>query len=523
MAIALALREAVTDGRTLQRTAALITPDRALARRVVAALERWNVPVDDSGGDPLSDTAAGIFRAARGRDRLEWLRAGDLARAPQTSALPARRTRIPHRPAIALLERAILRGPRPRAGTDGLEHALQSLRAERETLHRSDPRRWLTDARSRSRRRTGREAEAGTRTPDRCEKGRAARDCDSHHQVVAALSLDHQKQIGCVRGTRRRSPARYLPGHRRQRTGCRALRWSRTTMPICSALSRPSGWCADPAHPARACASTVRWKRGCSRPIASCLRALSKACGRRSHATIPGSTGRCGSELGLDLPERRIGLSAHDFVQAFGAPEVILSHRVEARRLADRGVALRAAACGGCRRRGMGRGQGTRPALSRLGARARPAGECRSRPNARSRGHRSRCARSGCPVTDIEHWLRDPYTIYAKHILKLQALDPVDTPPGARDRGTVIHKAIGDFTEKFAGGLPADPLAELIALGREAFAPLNDYPEAKAFWWPRFERIARWFVDWEIERRRNCADGLCRGRRANCRSRRISC
>ena len=61
-------------------------------------------------------------------------------------------------------------------------------------------------------------------------------------------------------------------------------------------------------------------------------------------------------------------------------------------------------------------------------------------------------------VTEIEHWLRDPYTIYAKHILKLRALDPVDTPPGARDRGTVIHKAIGDFTAKFADGLPADPL-----------------------------------------------------------------
>jgi ATP-dependent helicase/nuclease subunit B len=105
-------------------------------------------------------------------------------------------------------------------------------------------------------------------------------------------------------------------------------------------------------------------------------------------------------------------------------------------------------------------------------------------------------------VTEIEHWLRDPYTIYAKHILKLQPLDPVDTAPGARDRGTVIHEAIGKFTEQFASGLPTDPYAELIKLGREAFAPLSDYPEAEAFWWPRFERIARWFIEWEIERRK---------------------
>jgi ATP-dependent helicase/nuclease subunit B len=50
-------------------------------------------------------------------------------------------------------------------------------------------------------------------------------------------------------------------------------------------------------------------------------------------------------------------------------------------------------------------------------------------------------------------------------------------------------------------GLPADPMAELLRIGRMHFAPLDDYPEARAFWWPRFQRIARWFVGWEAERR----------------------
>jgi ATP-dependent helicase/nuclease subunit B len=104
-------------------------------------------------------------------------------------------------------------------------------------------------------------------------------------------------------------------------------------------------------------------------------------------------------------------------------------------------------------------------------------------------------------VTEIEHWLRDPYTIYAKHILRLGALDPVDTPPGARDRGIVIHQAIGEFTERYAKALPADPTAALIAIGQNAFKHLEDYPEASAFWWPRFQRIARWFASWETERR----------------------
>ena len=59
---------------------------------------------------------------------------------------------------------------------------------------------------------------------------------------------------------------------------------------------------------------------------------------------------------------------------------------------------------------------------------------------------------------------------------ELRPLDAVDTPPGARDRGTVIHGAIGDFTEKYANGLPPDPLGALLRLGEKHFAALQDYP-----------------------------------------------
>src|SRR5215203_1654869 len=101
-------------------------------------------------------------------------------------------------------------------------------------------------------------------------------------------------------------------------------------------------------------------------------------------------------------------------------------------------------------------------------------------------------------VTEIEHWLRDPYTIYAKHILGLREFDPIDLTPGAADRGSVIHGALGEFTETFAAGLPDDTELELIQIGERHFAPLQDYPEARAFWWPRFQRIARWFAAWEM-------------------------
>jgi ATP-dependent helicase/nuclease subunit B len=203
--------------------------------------------------------------------------------------------------------------------------------------------------------------------------------------------------------------------------------------------------------------------------------------------------------LGLDLPERRIGLSAHDFAQMLGAPEVILSRaakRAGAPTVASRFVQRLAAVAG--ERWQAARDHGDKyldwaRALDRPG-KPRPIARPAPKPPTAARPTR-------LSVTEIEHWLRDPYTIYAKHILRLRPLDAIDTAPGAADRGTVIHGAIGDFTAAFARALPDDALGQLLALGRQHFAALDEFPEARAFWWPRFERIARWFADWEMRRR----------------------
>ena len=87
LAIAIALREAM---ETPDKTAALVTPDRALARRVLAALARWNVPVDDSGGDALSDTPAGVFARLVAEAAHRRPAAGDLAGDAQARDMRAR-------------------------------------------------------------------------------------------------------------------------------------------------------------------------------------------------------------------------------------------------------------------------------------------------------------------------------------------------------------------------------------------------------------------------------------------------
>jgi inactivated superfamily I helicase len=115
------------------KTAALVTPDRALARRVLAALARWNVPVDDSGGDALLDTPAGVFARLAAEAALDGL--------PPVTLLALLKHPLCRLDAAAVstLERAILRGPRPKRGTAGLAHALQTFRVEREKFHRKEP------------------------------------------------------------------------------------------------------------------------------------------------------------------------------------------------------------------------------------------------------------------------------------------------------------------------------------------------------------------------------------------------
>jgi ATP-dependent helicase/nuclease subunit B len=500
VAVALALREAVGDGSE-RRTAALITPDRALARRVAAALDRWKVPVDDSGGDPLSETPAGIFARLAAEAALNGCEPVTLLALLKHPLCRLGGHEFAHRPAIALLERAILRGPRPRAGADGLEHALQNLRADKQTLHPRDPRHLLSE------RDLDRASELIAKLKPALaplsglQKSELRELAIRHREAVAALSLDQKGDCAAFAG----------------RDGS-AL----SDLFQAIADSGPAAAFAVDAHDYPDLFRAIASERAVRRPGAAgarvriygplearlqqadrvVLAGLVEGIWPPDPRSDPWLNRPMRQDLGLDLPERRIGLSAHDFVQALGAREVILSHaakREGSPTVISRFVQRLAAVAGpedwaAVKARGAKYLDWAR-ALDRP-AKIEAAGRPQPRPPVALRPKK-------LPVTDIEHWLRDPYTIYAKYILRLQALDPVDTPPGARDRGTVIHDAIAKFTAEFADGLPADPLAELIRLGREAFAPLADYPEATAFWWPRFERIARWFVEWETERRRN--------------------
>jgi ATP-dependent helicase/nuclease subunit B len=105
-------------------------------------------------------------------------------------------------------------------------------------------------------------------------------------------------------------------------------------------------------------------------------------------------------------------------------------------------------------------------------------------------------------ATQLDTLLRDPYAIYARRILELKALRDLDEQPGAAERGTVIHLALKAFIAAYpSGALPADAYEKLLEFGRREFAAFEGQQKVSTFWWPRFENMARWFIEVEQNRR----------------------
>jgi ATP-dependent helicase/nuclease subunit B len=508
LAIAVALREA----RHLGKTAALVTPDRALARRVMASLARWNLDHEDSGGDALIETPAGIFARLAAEAA-----AGGLQPPTLLALLKHPKCRLGGvegalKPAIETLELALLRGTRPQPGTAGLAQDFERFRGELDklkrgevsSLHRAEPRTRLKDREldraqalirilqsalapleSLSSNKPYDFAELATRHRDilidlsRDESGIPVAFEDQEGLALAAAFddlLSVQQQSGLLvplpdyaevfqtafadRAVRR--PER--PGTKLHIYGPLESRLMQADRVIVGGLIE-GVWPPAP-----------RIDPWLSRPMRH--------------------------ELGLDLPERRIGLSAHDFAQLLGHDDVILSHSAKAGgapAVASRFLHRLEAVAGETRwKEATAAGEQyvffaeelDRPDTVRPVAQPAPKPPRATRPLKLS-------------VTAIEDWLRDPYTVYARHILKLDALDPVDMPLSAADRGSAIHNAIGEFTKTYANKLPDDPVPMLREIGQKHFAPLMERPEARALWWPRFQRIAKWFSEWETARRGN--------------------
>ena len=226
-----------------------------------------------------------------------------------------------------------------------------------------------------------------------------------------------------------------------------------------------------------------------------------KGHGRNHPRRIPGCRDRCAKRSDWKSPERAIGLAAHDFATLAAMPEVRLTRAlkvdgtptVESRWLQR----LRQLTTGLKLEKKL---EPTVPYMAyamkfAVPERAPvPALRPEPRPPVAKRPRE-------LSVTQIETWLRDPYAIYARHVLRLRPLDPLDAEIGPMDRGSAMHEILEVFIRETAEGFPPDPVARLIGISEEVFARYG-FPQATlAVWRPRFARAARWFVGDERRRR----------------------
>jgi ATP-dependent helicase/nuclease subunit B len=104
-------------------------------------------------------------------------------------------------------------------------------------------------------------------------------------------------------------------------------------------------------------------------------------------------------------------------------------------------------------------------------------------------------------VSDVERLIHNPYAVYAARVLRLEPLAPADGGIDARERGLLVHQVLERFVRTYPDALPAEPEAALMGLGAEVFDRERLGDATVALWWPRFLRVAKWFVETEAARR----------------------
>ena len=492
--IALLLREVL---ETPGRTAALVTPDRDLARRVASELARWGIDIDDSAGQPLAQTPPGAFLRLTAALIAEQAAPVPLLAALKHPLAAGGIARDRFRRRVRALERAVLRGPRPAAGVAGLVAALTAERGKHRELVA-----WLEEI----------ARQAAPFAALMRQSTAPLVDLLSCHVAFAEWLAGDDGGPQLWAGEAGEAAADFIAELRLAAADLEPLPGA--TWPalldvlLAGKVLRPRYG----RHPRLAVWGPLEARL--QQADLLILGGLNEGTWPTDAGADPWLSRPMRRTFGLAPPERRIGLAAHDFQQAAAAGNVILTRaeKVEGtptvpsrwllrleRFLAGRGLALESRPA-----TDLARWQALldRPAQIRPVAAPLPRPPLAARPRQLS-------------VTRIEIWIRDPYAIYARYILGLKPLDPLDADPGAAERGNIIHRALDRFIGAYPEALPPDAAARLLAIGREEFAATMGRPGVRAFWWPRFERIADWFIDFEHRRRSAGTRPLaseCRGR-----------
>ncbi len=487
-AIAAILRQAAEEGRR----AALVTPDRTLTRRVKAALERWRILPDISAGEPLHLTAPGrlfLMAGALPCQRLTSDRALALLKHPLVCAAPQQRKT--HLERVRRFELALRRnGP-----AFPSREFLMSRAEDGEGLQDAD-RDWAIWVC----RLLFRQEEAGLRPL-------AAHFADHLSRVRALVAgPDGTDESALWSGAAGQELERVTGEIAAEAAGAGNITAAEYLNLFRAILERREAREQRHTHPDITIWGTLEARvQGADLVI---LGGLNEGIWPEQPAADPWLNREMRHRAGLLLPERRIGLAAHDFQQAVAAGQVVLSRAVRdedaqavpsrwLNRLCNllRGASEESAAL---LEQMRARGQVWLDLARTLELPDRtepPAPRPAPRPPRAARPQR-------LSVTSINRLIRDPYAIYARHILGLEPLAPLRPEPDPLLRGSVLHLVMERFIRQYD---PSEPLPELRRrLMQVADAVLKRHVPwltARVLWRSRLEKVADSFLADEQARR----------------------
>lgn len=476
-AIAVMLRAEMEDPT---RRALLVTPHRPVVRRVAAALSRWGVVMDASMGRPLTETGVGGFALAAlavADDPSDPVALANLLKHPLTRL---GRSAEAMAAAAATVEHRALRGVRAHDGFNGWRARLEDHDAARALVDDLD--------------------EAVSALRARPPAASAVTHADAHAECLERLATT-EDQAGAERVWRGPDGA-----------GVAALlrEWisEADAMPPLSrhAYARAVERLARGRPVRQTRAEDVRVRA--LAPLEARLQAadlvilagLNDGVWPASPGGDPFLSRAMRAEAGLAPAERSFGLSAHDFAQLACAPRVVLTRAERADgapTVASRWLwRLGALAAGADAGAALAPPDDWTTLARRLDTVAEPGVNRQPPPKPRP----PVTARpTSLSVSRIEEWVRDPYALYARKVLRLTPLDPLDRPAGPLERGKAIHDALERVLKD---KVPLDRLAE--RLEAETLSALRAFglgPADLARETPRARRAAAWFTAWEARRR----------------------
>ncbi len=466
LVVALALRQ-VAERPGL--TAALVTPDRALAQRVAVQLRRFGIDIDDSAGIPLKRTAPGSLLVALAAAAAQGFAPVALLMLLQHPLVQAGGARLPWLNRVRALDRLALRGIRPAPGLGGVAGRLRTTRDVPDDLVA-----WWADEV------TPRLAALEPLPPT------AEALLDLLREV--ALSLAGEDLWA---GDAGRALARLFEALAPCRTDLAELAVSAD-----DAAAFVDGLLADETvrprhsrHPQLAIWGPLEARLQTADLLV--MSGLNEGTWPGTPAPDPFLAPIIRRSLGLAGLARRTGLQAHDFASGLGARQVLLTRALRegsAPSVASRFWQRLRAASGG---ELPDDGSLLPPAAALLGA-ARaidrpPVEERRARPQpAPPASVRPRTL----SVTEVAVLKADPFAFYARRILGLEPLDRHDAEPTAGERGQAVHKVLERLLD--------EQLCEQASIDRlidEELARLGDRPELVSLWRPRVRRMVQWVLD----------------------------